>query len=309
MTSLRVGVSFRAGGELCPNGVLDLLEYAAMAEDAGFDDFDASDHLLLSSVPPENYPGGVFRWRKDSFWPEPMVLLAAVAARTRRIQLTTSVLVVPLRPAVLVAKMAATLDSLSNGRLRLGIGSGWNRIEFDAVGVPYAGRTKAMEDTIGACRALWSAGVATFESPTVSFDDVESRPLPEHRIPVLVGGAAIPAVADRIARVADGWNPMQSQRSDVDRGIALLRKAFDRYERPPSELSVRVAVPERILQSALDSRDGDRLKRELGELQEIGVTDVKLYLSGAVDKPTEVPGALEWISGELGLDTGIATTL
>lgn len=290
-----VGVSFRAGGELCPNGVSDLVGYAVLAEELGFRDFDASDHLLLDGMP-ENYPGGVFRWEQDSLWPDPLVLLSAVSSVTSRIGLTTSVLVVPLRPAVVIAKMAATVDNLSGGRLRLGMGAGWNRVEFDATGTPFVGRTKRMEDTIGACRALWGEGSATFHSETVSFEGVVARPLPAHHIPILLGGPATPGLADRVARLADGWNPMQSQRDEFAEGVALLREAFEAHGRDPGSLVVRAAIEESVVSEALEQSDASILCDEISRLAELGVTDVKLYVSGAAQHPDEVRDVLSWIA-------------
>ena len=300
----RIGASFRAGGELCPDGVSDLLHYAKLAEEFGFQDFDASDHLLLSADV-HDYPGGTFRWDVDSFWPEPLVLLAAVAAVTDRIQLTTSVLVAPLRPAVLIAKAAATVDSVSKGRLRLGIGSGWNRVEFDAVNVPYAGRTKRMEDAVEACRALWTQSPASFESETVSFDGVWSRPGPARPtgIPILLGGPATPAVAARIARIAEGWNPMQTQRETIREGVGLLRDAFAAAGRDPGSLIIRAAMAERVVRDAYERRDPAALRSAVDELGSIGVTDVKIYIAGLAKDPGEVRGVLAWISDALALET------
>lgn len=114
-----VCASFRAAGDLRPNGRVDILRYARMCDQLGFGDFDAADHIVLRRSAAD-YPGGEFRWAPDSLWPDPFVLLSAVGAVTDRMRLTTGVLVAPLRPAIVTAKLAATLDNLTSGRLRLG---------------------------------------------------------------------------------------------------------------------------------------------------------------------------------------------
>jgi probable F420-dependent oxidoreductase len=298
----KICASFRAGGELCPDGISNVLDYARLSEKLGFADFDAADHVALTREN-EGYPGGEFRWPPDSFWPDPLVVLAAVGAVTSSIQLTTSVLVIPLRPAIVVAKMAASIDNLTGGRLRLGIGSGWNRAEFDAEGVPFARRTARMVDYVGACRALWEGAPASFSSETVSFTDLWCSPRPGRAgaIPVLLGGRATRETADRIARVAEGWIPMNSQRDEVAPGVEYLREAFESAGRDPSGLIVRVAIPEAICTEAYTRDDPSQLLEELDRLAALGATDFKIYLSGLAATPDEVESVLRWISSACAL--------
>lgn len=298
-----IGASFRAGGELCPGGVKDVLTYAQMSERLGFHDFDASDHVILNDDP-ANYPAGAFRWDVESFWPDPFILLSAVGAVTSRIHLTTSILVAPLRPAAVIAKMASTLDNMTGGRLRLGIGSGWNRAEFDAIGVPYVGRTARMEDYVGACRALWTEAPASFASDTVSFEGMWCRPGPARPtgIPVLLGGPATPVAAARIAKLAEGWNPMDAQRDMLVDGIALIREAFAEAGRDPSSVVVRTPAMESIVQDAFKRDDPATLRDEVAHLAGIGVTDVKIYMSGVAGVPERVEETLTWVSSALGLE-------
>ena len=109
---------------------------------------------------------------------EPLTVLAAVAASTSQLRLTTGVLVSPLRPPVLLAKIAATIDQISDGRLELGVGVGWQPEEFDAVGVDFAARGQLLTDGIGACRALWGDDPAPFSSPTTNFTELWCNPKP-----------------------------------------------------------------------------------------------------------------------------------
>lgn len=308
-TGPAIGASFRAGGELCPGGVRDVLAYAQMSELLGFDDFDASDHVILNDDP-AGYPAGTFRWDVESFWPDPFVLLSAVGAVTSTIHLTTSILVAPLRPAVVIAKMASTLDNMTGGRLRLGVGSGWNRAEFNATDVPYVGRTARMEDYMGACRALWTTAPASFSSPTVSFENMWCRPGPVHPtgIPVLLGGPANETVAARIAKVGDGWNPMDAQRDQLDTGIALIREAFEEAGRDPAELILRTPAMEAVVQDAFTRDDPATLRDEVAFLAAKGITDVKVYLSGVAGVPERVEETLTWISDALGLRAAASDT-
>jgi alkanesulfonate monooxygenase SsuD/methylene tetrahydromethanopterin reductase-like flavin-dependent oxidoreductase (luciferase family) len=139
------------GGD--PRGVVDV---AVACEGAGADEVVVSDHVVMGPDV-SLYPWGRFPTGPDDPWLEPLTVLAAVAAATRRVGLHTSILVAPLRPAALLAKQAATVDGLSGGRLSLGVGTGWQEAEFAAVGVDFAARGQLLDETIGACRALWTS--------------------------------------------------------------------------------------------------------------------------------------------------------
>ena len=176
------------------------------------------DHVVLGSGF-EKYPYGAFPAGAALPYPEPLTTLAAVASVTSRITLHTSTLIVPLRPAPLLAKACATVDVLSGGRLVLGAGAGWHEDEFNASGVPFAGRGDRMDDTLRACKALWRDAPASVSSPTVSFDGLhcEPRPVRPCGIPVWVGGSSI--APDRTAgrRVRRRLDPSALADAGADR--------------------------------------------------------------------------------------------
>jgi probable F420-dependent oxidoreductase len=229
-----------------------LLPLAVAAERAGVAQVVLSEHVVLArdiTGHPGARPGAAttkFPFPSDEEYPDPLVALGAIAAVTTRIRLSTNVLLAPLRPAVLLAKMAATVDVLSGGRLDLGVGVGWHTDEFDALGVPFAGVGARLEDTVRACRALWAGGPASFSSPTVSFTDVYCAPTPVQAggIPIWFGGTARQVVARRVAELGHGWSPIgNTSPDDVARGWALIRAECERIGRDPAEIAVRCSLP------------------------------------------------------------------
>jgi probable F420-dependent oxidoreductase len=294
---IRFGASFRGSDALCPDGIRDQIGFAIEAERLGFHDFDCPEQIIVEDEPPE-MPSGRWRWGVDSSWPDPLTLLAGVATVTSVITLTTSILLAPLRPAVGSAKAAATLDQLSAGRLRLGVGAGWQKAEFDASGVPLAGRTARMVDTIGAWRALWEQGPASFESKTVSFHDVWCRPGPylDRRIPVLFAGPPTAALAARIAAIGDGWNPLPKYRAEISEGRDLIRAAYDEVGRADDDLQIRVPFDEPLVQDAVARRDASALRENAAELAAAGVTDIKIYIAGIAETPADVAPVMAWLA-------------
>jgi probable F420-dependent oxidoreductase len=136
---------------------------------------------------------------------EPFVLLGLLAGATQQIHLVTGVLVLPSRPTLLVAKQAAAIDALSGGRVRLGVGVGWNPVEYAAMGVPFDQRGQRMEEQIAVLRQLWTEPAVTFHGDWHALDDVSIRPLPLQRpIPIWIGGDSDRAM-ERASRIADGW--------------------------------------------------------------------------------------------------------
>lgn len=221
-------------------GPRGLFELARAVEAAGADQVALNDHLALASGS-EHAPlpdGRPFGHPATENYPDPLVELAALAAVTTTVRLSTNVLVAPLRSPVVLAKAAATVGVLSGGRLDLGLGVGWHRQEFDVVGAAFTGRGKALDDCIRTCRALWSGNGLAHNGTTM-----HSHPLPA-RIPIWVGGAARPATIRRVAELGDGWSP--SGRMSVEElraGIALLRAACLAMGRPPAEVGVRCVLP------------------------------------------------------------------
>ncbi|HYB41176.1 MAG TPA: LLM class F420-dependent oxidoreductase [Candidatus Methylomirabilis sp.] len=180
-------------------------DYAQAVEAMGFTHILVFDHVLGAN--PERLGGwkGPYTYRHS--FHEPFVLFGFLAAATRRVELVTGILILPQRQTALVAKQAAAVDVLSAGRLRLGVGVGWNPVEFDALGARFTDRGKRIEEQIELMRALWTKDLVTFQGQWHSVPDAGINPLPVQRpIPVWMGGES-EVVVHRAARLADGWMP------------------------------------------------------------------------------------------------------
>jgi len=235
-----------------------VIELARRAEDAGFSAVSLSDHVVMGPRV-DRYPWGEFPYPPSAPWVEPLTVMSAIATVTTRIRLTTGILIVPLRPAALLAKWVATIDAISGGRLELGVGTGWQEEEFDAVGADYARRGQALTDGIAACRALWSSWPATFSSPTVSFTDIwcEPRPVRPGGPPVLFSGTLTSRNLRRIVELGDGWIPiMGERRAGISDGVAILQERYRAAGRDPSTLRVRSVA--RIGRTAAGAAGGER---------------------------------------------------
>jgi len=179
-------------------------DYAQAVEALGYTHILTFDHVLGAN--PER-PGG---WKgpytyRHSFH-EPFVLFGFLAAATRRVELVTGILILPQRQTALVAKQAAAVDVLSGGRLRLGVGVGWNAVEFEALGERFTDRGKRIEEQIDVLRALWAKDLVTVQGQWHRISDAGLNPLPARSIPIWMGGESEPVVR-RAARLADGWMP------------------------------------------------------------------------------------------------------
>jgi probable F420-dependent oxidoreductase len=293
---LRVSITLSGLARLFEGRLAGVLELAAAAEAAGIDQIAVPDHLAIGPRT-DRYPYGRFPLPADEPWLEPLTLLAALAGATRRIRLATGVLIAPLRPALLLAKTAATLDVLSGGRLDLGVGLGWQREEFAAAGVPYEGRAARLEDQLRACRVLWSGGKVSFRSETVSFDDLIClpRPVQPGGPPLWFGVAATETHAARIAELGAGWLPMASEPEQIARGVAILRRAFEAAGRDPASLGVRANAP--VAASADGRPDLDATLKELPRLREAGVTIAGFALARFVRSPGELLDFFERLAG------------
>jgi probable F420-dependent oxidoreductase len=201
-----------------------LVELGVAAERLGYHTAWLPDHLLPPADYGETY-GGVY---------EPLTTLAYLGARTSVIGLGTSVLVLPMRNAFVVAKQAATLDRLTGERLNLGIGIGWDEHEFAAVGADYATRGRRTDEGVALLRTLFHGG-RSFTGAFHSFDSGVFQPLPRREIPITVGGVSDRALA-RAAALADEWQGFGLSTSGFASRVARLRELTDR----PIRVSTRI---------------------------------------------------------------------
>ena len=260
-----------------PGGWREMIELARRAEEAGIDRVVISDHVVMGRNTHE-YAWGKFPVPPEAPWLEPLTVLTAMAAITSAIRLSTGILIAPLRPAALLAKAVATLDVLSGGRVDLGVGTGWQREEYDAQGLAFERRGQLLTDTVAACRALWEDTPATFESASFSFSDIFCEPKPvQSRLPVWFSGVLHRRNFDRIVRLGDGWIPiMGATLDDVRDGAARLRGEFSRTGRAPESLQVQ--APARMVRDDNGAWDVAGSMASVPTLIEAGATDVQVTL-------------------------------
>jgi probable F420-dependent oxidoreductase len=201
--------------------------YAQAVEEMGFTHILVFDHVLGAN--PERPGGwkGPYTYRHG--FHEPFVLFGFLAAATRRVGLVTGIVILPQRQTALVAKQAAAVDVLSGGRLRLGVGVGWNAVEFEALGEDFTKRGRRIEEQVEVMRALWTKELVTFNGPEHHITDAGLNPLPVQRpIPIWMGGES-EVVQQRMARLADGWMPHfragATGQAAIDRIHGLVRAA------------------------------------------------------------------------------------
>ena len=206
-----------------------------LAAKHGFGDVWTTDHILVGHDAAEDY-GRIY---------EAVTTLAWAAARNDTLRLGASVIVVPMREPVLLAKQLATVDALSRGRLIAGFGVGWNRHEFASVGADdrFEVRGAYLEETINVCRHLWSGNTEPFEGRLARFDDFVFGPLPDQgaELPIWIGARDERALR-RVGRLADGYHSSATSPSGYEPRIPVIRQAAEAAGRPMPRLSARVRV-------------------------------------------------------------------
>ena len=181
-------------------------DYGQAAEELGFSHILAYDHVIGAN--PASRPDWRAPYSLLDMFHEPLILFGYLAGATRRIEFCTGIIILPQRQTVLVAKQAAALDVLSRGRLRLGIGIGWNPVEYEALGEDFKNRGSRCEEQIEVLRQLWTHPTITFDGRWHKITDAGINPLPLQRpIPIWFGGSDERALR-RLARLGDGWFPL-----------------------------------------------------------------------------------------------------
>lgn len=248
-------------------------DWATTVEDAGYSHVLAYDHVL--GADPANRPGWT-GYTDKSLFHEVFVLFGYLAAITTRLELVTGVLVLPQRQTALVAKQAAEVDVLSGGRLRLGVGIGWNQVEYQALGVPFRQRGALLEEQVDVLRRLWADPVISFDGKYHEIEEAGLNPLPGREIPIWFGGSA-DAVLRRTGRIGDGWMPQSPPDENARRQIATIHQAAEAAGRDPQSIGIEArltlgAVPEQDWRAFADGW------RDLGATH-LGVNTMKLGLT------------------------------
>jgi probable F420-dependent oxidoreductase len=231
-----------------------VIRMAQEGEALGYDYLTLTDHLLLPNLRVPGYPyseSGEFFGEGPQNRHDQLTAAAFVAAKTSHIRLVLAVMVVPYRPAVLAAKMLATIDVLSGGRLTIGIGAGWLESEFDAVAVtPFFARGAVTDEYIRVFRTLWTEPAPRFAGDWVKVDDVlfEPKPMQKPHPPIWVGGESGPALR-RAARLGDAWYPIGSNNRHLldtlpryRAGIARLRRFTAETGRDPDKVALAYRI-------------------------------------------------------------------
>jgi probable F420-dependent oxidoreductase len=214
-------------------------DYAQTAEELGYTHILAYDHVLGAGT--ERRPNWKGAYTAAHPFHEPFVLFGFLAGLTSQVELVTGVIILPQRQTALVAKQAAAVDVLSGGRLRLGVGVGWNPIEFVALGEDYDNRGKRIEEQITLLRALWADEVIDFKGEWHEVRQAGINPLPPRRsIPIWIGGEA-DVVLRRAARVGDGWFP-QMKPDRARESMEKLRAFAEEAGREPGEIGIEARI-------------------------------------------------------------------
>jgi probable F420-dependent oxidoreductase len=295
---MQIGIHIRAQGWLTERA--NLIAVARRAEELGYAYLGLVDHVVLPRDVATRYP-----YTQDGVWPgtptgecfDVLGTMCFLAGCTERIRLLSSVMVVPYRPAVLAAKMLATADVLSGGRVIAGVGAGWMREEFEALGVPpFEHRGAVTDEYLTAFRTLSEQEVGRFEGRYVRFTDVIFRPQPlQRRLPIWVGGESAAALR-RVVRFGDAWYPVSdNQQIPLDTpermtaGIERLTRAAEKEGRDPHSIEIGYLWFKPVSWTELAGPDGMRfmftgssaqMAEDVAALQRTGVQHLAVLLAG-----------------------------
>ncbi len=270
-----------------------LRTYAEGVDELGFAHLVAYDHVV--GADPEVHIGWNGPYDSATTFHEPLVMFGFVAGFTQ-LELVTGIVILPQRQTALVAKQAAEVDLLSGGRFRLGVGIGWNAVEYEALGKDFHNRGRRLEEQVDLLRRLWTEPSITFDGRYERVTGAGLAPLPVQRpIPVWMGGASEPAF-QRIGRIADGWFPMLRPGDELDAALATIATSAEGAGRDPGAIGMEGRVTWTPGDPATFGRRLERW-RDLGA-SHLSIDTMRLGLAG-VD---EHLAALESAAAVAGLD-------
>ncbi|MGQ0792698.1 MAG: LLM class F420-dependent oxidoreductase [Deltaproteobacteria bacterium] len=277
-----------------------VVELAKKAEHLGYGAVWASDHVVI----PDELAG-----RFSEVFYDPFVLLAAIASETRRIKIGTSVIILPYRNPVTVAKSVATLDVLSKGRVICGVAAGWLKEEFDALGIPFEQRGRLTDEYIEIVKTLWEEDEPQFRGEFFSFSEIKFYPKPAQkpRPPLWIGGNSDRAIR-RAAVAADGWQPIWISPENLDKRIKLLKSIAEQAGRDPSQITFSVRNRLSIIEGRGNKSRSDgapfalfgareEIRQWIWEYEQIGVSHIAVDIIS--DSDEEMFDALERFADEV----------
>jgi probable F420-dependent oxidoreductase len=281
---MKLGISFANSGKFSRPELF--AELARDCEAVGIESLWTVEHVVIPQ-PHMPYPGskdGQMPGGDNVPIPDPLIPLAYAAAVTSRLRLSTGVIILPQRHPLYLAKQLATLDLLSNGRMMVGIGSGWMKEEFDSLQIPFKVRGARTDESIQAMRTLWSEPVASFHGKHFQFDSVKSypKPLQKNGIPIHIGGHS-PAAARRAGRLGDGFFPTLTSPEKLNELFAIVREEANKAGRNPDAIEF----------SAMAAPRPDSVKA----LRDIGVS--RAILAPPSSDPAKLRDALKKIAIDL----------
>lgn len=268
-----------------------LFAQAEGADTAGIDRLCVSDHVVLGEnldayADPKagGTEGGQQPTDSEGHWLDPLVVLSMFAARTRQTRLMTGILIAGLRRPATLAKSLSTLDVLSEGRLDIGVGVGWQREEYEANGVTYKGRGALLDETLEICQTLWRERAASHHSGSVQFEKIHlnPKPLQSGGVPIWVSGRLNKNVLKRIARFGTGWIPWGQDAMDPFGGLAKIREELEKAGRDASGFQCTSYLP--TLNGADGKFDLDAMTAPVGPMAEGGITDIRVTLPLPTEK-------------------------
>jgi len=274
---------------------LALRDYAQTVEGLGFTHLLAYDHVLGAN--PDRPGGWTGPYTFTDPFIEPFLLFTYLAAVTTRLEFIPGVLILPQRQTALVAKQAATLDVLSNGRLRLGVGLGWNEVEYIALNENFHNRGKRFEEQIEVLRLLWTQELVTFEGRWHHIPDAGLNPMPiQHPIPLWFGGHH-DAVLRRVAKMADGWLPMFRTAEAARPALDTLARYVEEAGRPREAIGIEPRLP-------YGDGNPDQWRAALEGWRATGATHLSFNTMGVrFDSPEKHLAAVKRFAEEVGVQS------
>jgi len=269
----------------------DLAEVARRTEALGYDSLWIPEHPVIPLNRQTPFPGSRDGVLPDHYnrWADPFIALTVAATVTKRIKLGTGICLLPERDPLMTAKVIASLDFYSGGRVILGAGAGWLKEETEVMGTRFSSRWKRMRETVEAMRILWTQSEASYEGELIRFPAVRCEPKPVQKpCPPVLLGAHGPKALERVARTYDGWFPLVQNVEDFQKDMVTLRKLTTETGRNPDTLQVTIIV---------DPRDGGPSVDDFKRYRDAGAQRVILFsqpqgTEGADGKSLEIVNRL-----------------